>query len=143
MTWWQALLQYLLPMMLGLIPTIVLLNSDRKKALKDVDGADASASKTYMEAAKGMAEQNKMLLDENSELRKRLDAQDDKIQALTDMQLVIEKENANLKKNLLRDGARIAELERGVRVLCDQLTEAGVKAKWTLEKRTFGRLVSK
>jgi hypothetical protein len=140
MTWWQTLIIACGPALLALVPSLLIYRSARKKAAKEVDVTDASASKTYMEAAKGMGEQNKILIDENTELRKRLDEQDDKIQALTDMQAVIERENTALKKNLLKDGARIAELERGVKVLCEQLVEVGVKAKWTLDKRVIGRV---
>jgi hypothetical protein len=72
-----------------------------------------------MEAAKGMAEQNRELL-------QRVDIQDHKI--------------SKLENSLLKQGAEIAELERGIRALCHQLEKEGLTPCWTLNKRTFSRV---
>lgn len=130
MTWWQIVLQYVVPICLGLSPTIYLLNTARRKAGKEVVTEDATASTTYMQAATGMAQLNK-------DLQKRIDDQDTEIDQIKNEFETYKKETS---RQLLKQGAEIDELIRGIRILCAQLRKADMPPDWTLDKRTFGRI---
>jgi cell division protein FtsL len=119
-TWWQSLLISLVTMGAGLIPTLLVLRTARKKTRAEIvdiqEQTIEKMSKRYNEALQRIEEQNKRIEEQTAKITQQ-------------------------GAELIKYAARVAELERGIRILIEQLKKALLDPDWKPDKhKVYNRL---